>query len=278
VGTIQEYVGGEAVEVAIVVTKRDKQAPQFCTFSHFAVAEICRITQDLTGALDSNPAVPTIFNGRMREAGTPPIVETPGEFVAVDDPWSRMKERVIITPRLLLRPWREEDLEAFAALNADKRVMEFLPNVHSTAESNALAVRIREHFDRHGFGLWAVEVVGVANFVGFTGLSVPRFQAHFTPCLEVGWRLAYEHWGKGYATETAKAAVNFGFVDLRLDQIVSFTVPGNLRSRRVMERLGMTHSPADDFDHPGLPEGHRLRRHVLYKLSRLTRDASSNVP
>lgn len=173
---------------------------------------------------------------------------------------------MISTPRLHLRHWRESDLPAFAAMNADERVMEFMPKVLSRAESDALAGRIREHRDRHGFGLWAMEVVGSAEFVGFVGLSVPRFQAHFTPCVEVGWRLAYEHWGKGYASEGAKAAIDFGFTELQLDEIVSFTVPENLRSIRVMERLGMTHSSADDFEHPGLPEGHRLRRHVLYRL------------
>jgi len=181
---------------------------------------------------------------------------------------SGRKEPVIKTPRLHLRQWREEDLPAFAAMNADEQVMEFLPKVLSRAESDALAGRIREHFDRHGFGLWAVEVVGSAEFVGFVGLSIPRFQAHFTPCVEVGWRLVYELWGMGYATEGARAAIDFGFTELQLDEIVSFTVPENLRSRRVMDRLGMTHSPAGDFEHPGLPDGHRLRKHVLYRLSR----------
>jgi RimJ/RimL family protein N-acetyltransferase len=151
-------------------------------------------------------------------------------------------------------------------MNGDERVMEFMPKVLSRTESDALAGRIREHFDRHGFGLWAVEVPSVADFIGFVGLSVPRFQAHFTPCVEVGWRLVYEHWGKGYATEGARAALDFGFTESRLDEIVSFTVLENHRSRRVMERLGMTRSTADDFEHPGLPEGHRLQRHVLYRL------------
>jgi RimJ/RimL family protein N-acetyltransferase len=177
-----------------------------------------------------------------------------------------MKDHVITTPRLRLRQWRESDLPAFAAMNADERVMEFLPKVLSRAESDALAGRIREHFERHGFGLLAVEVPSVADFIGFVGLSVPRFQAHFTPCVEVGWRLAYEHWGKGYATEGARAAIDFGFNKLRLGEIVSFTVPENLRSIRVMERVGMTRSPADDFEHPALPEGHRLRKHVLYRI------------
>jgi RimJ/RimL family protein N-acetyltransferase len=111
-------------------------------------------------------------------------------------------------------------------------------------------------------------VPGVADFIGFVGLSVPTFEAHFTPCVEIGWRLAQEHWGQGYATEAARAAIDFGFQKFELSEIVSFTVPDNLRSRAVMERIGMTRSPADDFDHPALPENHPLRRHVLYRKSR----------
>jgi RimJ/RimL family protein N-acetyltransferase len=152
-------------------------------------------------------------------------------------------------------------------MSADPRVMEFFPKVLDRTESDAVAARYAAHFERHGFGWWVIEVVGVADFIGFTGLDVPRFESHFTPCVEVGWRIAYDFWGRGYATEAARAALEFGFQSLQLDEIVSFTVPTNLRSRRVMERLGMTHAPADDFDHPNLPEGHRLRRHVLYRLS-----------
>jgi RimJ/RimL family protein N-acetyltransferase len=146
--------------------------------------------------------------------------------------------------------------------------MEFFPKPLERAESDALAARICDHFTRHGFGLWAVEVPGIADFIGFVGLSVPRFQAHFTPCVEVGWRLAHEHWGRGYATDAARAALDFGFRRLALEEIVSFTVPANQRSRRVMERIGMTRTPADDFDHPALPEAHPLRPHVLYRANR----------
>jgi ribosomal-protein-alanine N-acetyltransferase len=128
--------------------------------------------------------------------------------------------------------------------------------------------RIRAHIDRHGFGLWAVELPEVAPFIGFVGLSVPSFQAGFTPCVEVGWRLAVRFWGLGYATEAAAEALRFGFETLSLGEIVSFTVPQNLRSRAVMERLGMTRSAADDFEHPGYPEGHPIRPHVLYRMSR----------
>ena len=171
------------------------------------------------------------------------------------------------TERLRLRGWTSSDLVPFAALNADPRVMEYFPAPLSREQTRALVARIEAHFDEHGFGLWAVEVPGVTPFAGFVGLSVPRFKAHFTPCVEIGWRLAAEYWGRGYATEAAAEALRFGFETLSLREIVSFTVPANLRSRRVMERIGMVHDPAGDFDHPALPEGHPLRRHVLYRIS-----------
>jgi len=174
----------------------------------------------------------------------------------------------IRTSRVWLRRWRVEDREAFAALNADPVVMEYFPAVLSRAESDELADRIEAHFARNGFGLWAVEVPGAHLFAGFLGLSTPSFQAHFTPCVEVGWRLSREAWGKGYATEGARAVLAFGFEQLGLDEIVALTVPANLGSRRLMERLGMRHSPADDFEHPSLPAGHPLRHHVLYRLAR----------
>jgi RimJ/RimL family protein N-acetyltransferase len=136
----------------------------------------------------------------------------------------------------------------------------------SPQETEARIARIEEHFQQHGFGLFAVAIPGVTPFAGFVGLAVTPFQAHFTPAVEIGWRLAAEFWGHGYATEGARAAVEFGFQQLKLSQIVSFTVPANTRSRRVMEKLGMTHDPAEDFDHPALPPGHRLQRHVLYRL------------
>jgi RimJ/RimL family protein N-acetyltransferase len=174
----------------------------------------------------------------------------------------------LTTPRLLLRTWSDEDLAPFAAMNADPQVMEFFPKPLDRAESDAIVARIRAHFARHGFAQWAVEVPGVADFIGFVGLSIPRFEAHFTPCVEVGWRLAREHWGRGYATEAARAVLEYGFRDLALEEIVSFTTVANTRSRAVMERIGMTRSPDDDFDHPAVPEGHPLRRHVLYRARR----------
>lgn len=177
-------------------------------------------------------------------------------------------EAELHTGRLLLRRWRSDDRHPFAALNADPIAMEHFPSTLSRSESEALANRIEVHFAQHGFGLWAVEIAEVTAFAGFIGLSVPAFRAHFTPCVEIGWRLARGHWGKGYATEGARAALRFGFERMGLAEIVSFTVPGNVPSRRVMERIGMSHSPADDFDHPAMPDGHPLRRHVLYRLKR----------
>ena len=168
--------------------------------------------------------------------------------------------------RILLRRWREEDREAFAAMNCDARVMEFFRSRLSRAESDAMVDRIEQHFGEHGFGLWAIEVPDVAPFIGFAGLAVARFSAPFTPCVEVGWRLAFAHWGHGYATEAARLALGYGFATCALTEVVSFTSVTNHRSRAVMERLGMRRDPADDFDYPALPEGHPLRRHVLYRL------------
>jgi len=146
--------------------------------------------------------------------------------------------------------------------------MEFFPEPLTADASDALFDRTQAHFNRRGFGPFAVELIETNAFIGFIGLSVPAFDAHFMPAVEIGWRLAFEHWGKGLATEGARAALGFGFNDLGLEQVISFTVPANLRSRSVMEKIGMTHDPRDDFDHPGLPEGNPLRRHVLYRISR----------
>jgi RimJ/RimL family protein N-acetyltransferase len=181
------------------------------------------------------------------------------------------------TDRLLLRRWCPDDREPFARLNADPRVMEFFPAALSREQSDAMVDRIETHFQKHGFGLWALEVPGVTPFAGFVGLAIPRFEAAFTPCVEIGWRLAADHWNRGYATEGARAALAFGFGTLGLEEILSFTVPDNLRSRRVMEKIGMMHSPGEDFDHPLVPEGHPLRRHVLYRLTR-SRFSLRDVP
>lgn len=172
----------------------------------------------------------------------------------------------ITTGRLLLRPWRDDDLAPFAALNADPRVMEFFPARLSAAESGQLAARIRAHLRDRGYGLWAVEVPGTAPFIGFVGLATVAAALPFAPAVEVGWRLAADHWGRGYATEAARAALDFGFRTLGLGEVVSFTAALNQRSRQVMRRLGMTRSPADDFEHPALAAGHPLRPHVLYRI------------
>ena len=174
----------------------------------------------------------------------------------------------LTTSRLILRRWQDEDLEPFARLNADDRVTQYLLHRLTRAQSDAMVARINAHFEREGFGLWAVEAPGVAPFVGAVGLVVPSFTAPFTPCVEVGWRLDPAFWGRGFASEAARAALAFGFQTAGLGEIVSFTVPANGRSRAVMQRLGMVHSPADDFDHPLVPEDHPLLQHVLYRLSK----------
>lgn len=167
-----------------------------------------------------------------------------------------------------MRRWREEDREPFAALNADPVVMEHFPSTLTRQESDALVVRIEAQLDTLGYGLWALEVRDTGEFIGFTGLAVQTFPAHFTPAVEVGWRLKRASWGHGYATEAALAALDYGFDVADLDEIVSMTAFTNLRSQLVMQRIGMTRDPADDFDHPNVPDGHRLKRHVLYRITR----------
>ena len=174
----------------------------------------------------------------------------------------------ISTERLTLRSWRDSDREQFARMNADARVMEFLRGPLAQEESDAMLDGIEAHFKQYGFGLWAAELRRGRTFIGLIGLEIPQFEAHYTPCVEIGWRLAAEHWGQGLATEGARAVIGYAFKSLGLNEIVATTVPANIRSRRVMEKLGMTRNPADDFDHPLLPEGHPLRRHVLYRLKR----------
>jgi RimJ/RimL family protein N-acetyltransferase len=166
-----------------------------------------------------------------------------------------------------MRAWREADREPFAAMNADPVVMEHFPSTLTRAKSDAMVDLIQQRWADGRPSLWAVEVPELADFVGFVGLLEPSFTAPFTPCVEIGWRLAAPSWGRGYAPEAAAAALEHGFDTLGADEIVSFTVPANDRSRRVMEKLALHHDPADDFDHPNLPPGDPLRRHVLYRLS-----------
>jgi RimJ/RimL family protein N-acetyltransferase len=191
--------------------------------------------------------------------------------------WSAMSRGPEIgTLRLRLRRWREGDLDPFAALNADPVVMEhFHHGVRTRAETADFMARIEQEFESRGFGLWAVEVPGVAPFIGFVGLHAATFEAPFTPAVEVGWRLAHAYWGQGFATEAARAALAFGFEGGGLDEIVSFTSVGNVRSQRVMQRIGMTRDLQGDFDHPAVPPGHPIRPHVLY---RIRREAGSRQP
>ena len=170
---------------------------------------------------------------------------------------------MIRTERLLLRPWTDDDREPFAALNADPAVMEHFPSPLDLKDSDTLADRIAAGIEQRGWGLWALEAPD--GFIGFTGLSIPTFEADFLPAVEVGWRLARSAWGKGYASEAASAALRYGFEELVLEEVVSFTAKTNLRSARVMRRIGMV--LVGEFEHTVLPEGHRLRPHVLYRAT-----------
>jgi RimJ/RimL family protein N-acetyltransferase len=176
---------------------------------------------------------------------------------------------IIETPRLVLRPWRDTDVEPWVAMSADPRVMEFFTSISERAEAETMAAVLRERLERDGYGWWVMEVKDGAPFAGVIALQDVPFEAPFTPALEVGWRLAHEHWGHGYATEGARAALAFAFSALRREEVVAMTAAVNVRSRNVMERLGMTRDARDDFDHPRLAPGHRLRRRVLYRAKRL---------
>ena len=175
----------------------------------------------------------------------------------------------ITTSRLLLRQWREDDKVPYAALNADPDVMEHFPSTLTRAQSDEMVDVMAAVLEEKGRGLWATEVIATGTFIGFIGLSVPRFETAFTPCVEIGWRLAKHAWGNGYAPEGARAVLAFGFehVELPNDEIVSFTTEANTKSRRVMEKIGLVHDPSRDFDHPLLPDWSG-RRHVLYAITR----------
>ena len=168
---------------------------------------------------------------------------------------------------LTLRQWRDADLEPFAEMNADPEVMRFFPSPMTRVESAASFERMQRSIDERGWGQWVVEVDG--RFAGFTGLSIPSFSAPFMPCTEIGWRFRREFWGRGLAFRAATQALTFGFSTLQLAEIVSFTASVNVRSRRLMERLGFSHDEPGDFEHPKIPEGHWLRRHVLYRKRRI---------
>jgi RimJ/RimL family protein N-acetyltransferase len=175
---------------------------------------------------------------------------------------------VLNTDRLILRPWRDADRIPFAEQSGDPRVMNFFPGPMTPAESDALAASIASHFEQHGYGWWAVEVKGGDSFIGYVGIQHCDFPAPFTPAVAIGWRLGAEHWQEGYAHEAAEAVLRFAFEEAGLDEVVAFTVPANLASLALMERLGMEYDARDDFQHPHLPPEHRLRHHLLYRLSR----------
>tara|TARA_R110002110_G_scaffold61931_3_gene173318 strand:+ start:208 stop:762 length:555 start_codon:yes stop_codon:yes gene_type:complete len=179
-----------------------------------------------------------------------------------------MKPVTLKTDRLVLRPWRNDDFEAFAAMSADPQVMRYLIPLNSRAESDAVATTLKAYIETNGFGFWAMEIPGIAPFIGFTGLLRVGSAMPFAPAVEVGWRLARPHWGKGYASEAARAALAFGFDTLELDEIVSMTVPANKRSQSVMQRIGMTRDETGDFKHSKLPDGDPLQNHFLYRKAR----------
>ncbi|MBV8467041.1 MAG: GNAT family N-acetyltransferase [Burkholderiales bacterium] len=170
--------------------------------------------------------------------------------------------------RVVLRDWRDSDLAEFARLNADAEARRYFPTVLTREASDLEAGRARQRAIDDGFTFWPVEIPGVTEFAGFTGLLRTSFEAHFTPCVEIGWRFLPAFWGKGYASEAARLALAYGFESLNLDEIVALTTVSNQPSRKVMERIGMTRTEEDDFDHPRIEAGHPLRRHVLYRLKR----------
>ncbi len=175
---------------------------------------------------------------------------------------------MLTTHRLTMRRWKDSDLEPFAALNADPIVMKHFPKVSTLEETKGMIERIEARFEKNSFGLWAVELTSTKEFIGFVGLQRPSFDAHFTPCVEIGWRLAKEFWGKGYAPEAARVALKYGFETAGLDQIVSMTTTTNINSITVMKKIGMKTNPDENFPHPLLEDGHPLQLHVLYRLSK----------
>ncbi|MDA1272474.1 MAG: GNAT family N-acetyltransferase [Verrucomicrobia bacterium] len=177
---------------------------------------------------------------------------------------------------LILRQWDDSDLELYTAMNSDSEVMRHFPSILSSEESLASFQKLRRAIDERGWGLWAVDVDGV--FAGFTGLNIPTFSAPFTPCTEIGWRFRREYWGRGLATRAARKALDFGFETLKLHEIVSFTAATNVRSRRLMERLGLEWDTEGDFQHPAIPDGHVLRPHVLYRGRANKADAHEPPP
>ncbi len=174
------------------------------------------------------------------------------------------------TPRILLRQWKDGDLDKWIEMNADPEVRKFYPKVNTPEVSLDEATRMRAHITQRGWGLWAVEVPGTAPFVGMVGLNLPAYEAAWQPAVEIGWRLAPEFWQRGYATEAASAALHFAFTSLELPQVIALSVAPNTPSHKVMERLGMTRDPSADFDHPRVPPEWPLKRHFVHRISRET--------
>ena len=170
------------------------------------------------------------------------------------------------TSRLILRNWKQNDIEPFAILNSDPRVCEFLPNVLSQEETLTSVIKIQSHFKKHAFGLFAVELISTKTFIGFVGLKYFSFDSHFTPSVELAWRLSWKNWGQGLATEAAQKVTQYGFETLGLPEILAITAKNNQRSRRVMEKLGMFTNEDENFLHPQLEYSHPLAEHVLYRF------------
>jgi len=172
------------------------------------------------------------------------------------------------TERLILRPWTDNDREPFFILNSDPVAMEYFEKPLSREESDTAVDRIMKHFEEKGFGLWVMESKETGEFIGTTGIFIPYFEAAYTPCVEIGWRMGVKYWGQGLVSEAARASLKYGFENVETEEIVAVTVPTNFRSRAVMDRLGMTHDPKADFDHPRVSDGHKYKRHVLYRLKK----------
>lgn len=182
-----------------------------------------------------------------------------------------MTKIILQTPRLILRTWQESDIPLMAAISSDPVVMEFFPSLQDYDHTQKMVEYIMQHHEQHGYGLYAVELKDTQEFIGFVGLdrtrfTIPSIQLENVEVVEIGWRLSAKHWNKGYATEAATAVLNYAFNVLKIPEIFSFTAVVNQRSRHVMEKIGLQYSSDFDFDHPKLPEGHPLRRHVLYRL------------
>ncbi|MCB0512951.1 MAG: GNAT family N-acetyltransferase [Bacteroidetes bacterium] len=176
--------------------------------------------------------------------------------------------KILETDRLILRTWVDEDLESMLAINQDPKVMEYFPSLQDLDMTKNFIAKVNAHFKNHGYSLYAAVRKDTNEFIGFIGLLIADFESHFTPATEIGWRLSSNHWGQGFATEGAKAVLDYAFRELKIPEIVSFTAAGNAKSIRVMQKIGLQHNEADDFNHPKLDDKSPLKRHVLYRLSR----------